>query len=43
VGDPLYAHGIDLAVVLITILKVVLTFVFLLIRPRLRHARLAAV
>jgi len=31
VGDPLYAHGLDLAVVLITLLKVVLTFVFLLL------------
>ncbi len=30
-GDPLYAHGIDLAVVLITILKVILTFLFLLL------------
>ncbi|MBV8234584.1 MAG: NADH-quinone oxidoreductase subunit H, partial [Acidimicrobiia bacterium] len=30
-GDPLYAHGVDLAVVLITLLKVVLTFVFLLL------------
>ncbi len=30
-GDPLYAHGIDTAVVLITLLKVVLTFVFLLL------------
>ena len=27
-GDPLYAQGIDLAVLLITLLKVVLTFVF---------------
>jgi len=30
-GDPLYAQGIDLAVLLITLLKVVLTFVFLLV------------
>ena len=30
-GDPLFAHGVDLAVVLIVILKVVLTFVFLLL------------
>src|SRR5438067_8382308 len=30
-GDPLFAHGIDLAVVLIVLLKVVLTFVFLLL------------
>ena len=30
-GDPLYAEGLDLAVVLITLLKVVITFVFLLI------------
>ena len=30
-GDPLYAHGISLAVVLITLLKVLLTFVFLLV------------
>ena len=30
-GDPLYANGIDAAVVLITLLKVVLTFVFLLL------------
>jgi NADH-quinone oxidoreductase subunit H len=30
-GDPLFAHGIDLAVVLIVLLKVVLTFVFLLV------------
>src|SRR5438270_7235579 len=29
-GDPLFAHGIDLAVILIVLLKVVLTFVFLL-------------
>src|SRR5437879_6945507 len=30
-GDPLFANGIDLAVVLIVLLKVVLTFVFLLL------------
>ena len=30
-GDPLFAHGIDFAVVLIVLLKVVLTFVFLLL------------
>ena len=30
-GDPLFAHGVDLAVVLIVILKVVVTFVFLLL------------
>ena len=29
--DPLYAHGVDLAVVLITLLKVVVAFVFLLV------------
>jgi NADH-quinone oxidoreductase subunit H len=31
VGDPLYADGVDLAVVLIVLLKVVVTFVFLLL------------
>jgi NADH-quinone oxidoreductase subunit H len=30
-GDPLFANGIDLAVVLIVLLKVVITFVFLLL------------
>src|SRR5439155_17834573 len=30
-GDPLFAHGVDVAVVLIVLLKVVLTFVFLLV------------
>src|SRR5437762_10350428 len=30
-GDPLFAHGFDLAVLLIVLLKVVLTFVFLLL------------
>jgi len=30
-GDPLFAHGVDLAVVLIVVLKVVVTFVFLLL------------
>jgi NADH-quinone oxidoreductase subunit H len=30
-GDPLFAHGVDLAVLLIVLLKVVLTFVFLLV------------
>ena len=30
-GDPLYAQGVDLAVILITLLKVVLTFVFLMV------------
>src|SRR5438132_1790901 len=30
-GDPLYAHGFDQAVLLIVLLKVVLTFVFLLL------------
>ena len=33
-GDPLFAHGVDLAVVLIVILKVVVTFVFLLLDRR---------
>jgi NADH-quinone oxidoreductase subunit H len=30
-GDPLFANGVDLAVILIVLLKVVLTFVFLLL------------
>src|SRR4051794_8340439 len=30
-GDPLYANGMDLTVFLITLLKVVLTFVFMLL------------
>jgi NADH-quinone oxidoreductase subunit H len=31
VGDPLFAHGVDFAVVLIVVLKVAVTFVFLLL------------